>query len=182
MRKANEMNQTQSRGANGRFLPTTSPQEARIAELEAQVVQLQTSNAWNAAESVRLAEEKRLSEQGRDAALSLIEDCRSLMAPYMADGGKHQPLRQLCAASAIAMSRTQALGKERDALEMELEATIAHLDELSQENTRLQSLPVPEEAPLLPLWVRIIFGGIVFFIIAYFAHRAGFDAAMEMGR
>ena len=131
---------------------------------------------------MRLAEEKRLAEQGRDAALSLMEECRSLMAPYMADGGKHQPLRQLCAASAIAMSRTQALGKERDALEMELEATIAHLDELSQENTRLASQLMPEELPLLPLWIRIAFSGVVFFLIAYLAHQAGFNAAMEAVR
>jgi hypothetical protein len=182
MRKANEMKEAQARGANGRFLPTTSPQEARIATLEAQVVQLQTSNAWNAAESVRLAEEKRLAEQGRDAALSLMEECRSVMAPYMADGGKHQPLRQLCAASAIAMSRTKALGKERDALEMELDATIAHLDELSQENTRLASQLMPEELPLLPLWIRIAFSCVVFFLIAYLAHQAGFNAAMEAVR
>jgi hypothetical protein len=63
------MKQTQPRDASGRFLPTTSAEESKIAELEAQVAQLQTSNDWNAAESVRLAEEKRLAEQGRDAAI-----------------------------------------------------------------------------------------------------------------
>jgi len=185
--------QKQGRGPNGRFLPTTSAEEAKIAELEAQVVQLQISNDWNAAEGVRLAESLRLAEQGRDAALSLIEECRSLMTPYMVDGGKHQPLRALCAASAIAMGRTETLTRENGAIREELQhvnrkldnsnedhrAALATIEELSLENTRLEALVTPEEAPLLPLWARITFAGIVLFVVAYFGHRAGFDAAME---
>ena len=217
----------QGRDSKGRFLPTTSPEEARIIELEALLAEekrlyklskMSDANArgllqqirdeiggdqdepalekvrrmkdevisrgvaceWNAAEVVRLAESLRLAEQGRNEALKTIEECRSLMAPYMTGDAKRDPLIRLCSASAVAMSRTQALAKERDALSFELEATAAHLDELSLENTRLEAQVMPEESPLLPFWARIAFAGIGLFILAYCSHRMGFDAAMTL--
>ncbi len=183
---------TQERGKDGRFLPTTSPQEARISELE-------TSGKWNAAEVARLAESLRLAEQGRNEAIKTIEECRSLMAPYMTGDAKRDPLIRLCSASVVAMRRTQALAKERDALQArvsQLENDLkgseylsgwvdelkVQVEELSLENTRLEALVMPEEAPLLPLWARIAFAGIGLFLIAYWSHRAGFNAALEIGR
>jgi Mg2+ and Co2+ transporter CorA len=109
------MTQTQGRDDKGRFLPTTSPEEARIAELETLVKRLEVSNANNAAEFTRCAESLRLAEQGRNEALKTIEECRSIMAPYMTGDAKRDPLIRLCSASAVAMSRTEALAKERNA-------------------------------------------------------------------
>lgn len=59
----------QGRDAIGRFLPTTSPEEAKIAALEARITELQISNNHNAAEVTRLAEALRLAEQGRNEAI-----------------------------------------------------------------------------------------------------------------
>ena len=108
MRKANEMKETQSRGSNGRFLPTTSPEEAKIAELEAQVVQLQTSNKWSEAEFARINEEKRLADQGRDAAIESRDRFRA----------------DLVAAN----NRERALEREGGALREELQHVALKLD------------------------------------------------------
>jgi hypothetical protein len=253
----------QGRDQHGRFLPTTSPEEARIAELEASLLQttddvvtaheqnrvltnalsesrkisqerekqlaeekrlhnlskMSDANArgllqqirdeiggnqdepalekvrrmkdevisrgvaceWNAAEGVRLAESLRDSQE---AALALQQDlAASRESLRLAEQGrgkaqvdKHVAIEQYEAEFTRATTHMQARAKaeqERDALQ-------ARVEELSLENTRLEALIMPDEAPLLPAWARFAFAGIGLFLIAYWSHRMGFDAAMTL--
>jgi hypothetical protein len=286
----------QGRDQHGRFLPTTSPEEARIAELEASLLQttddvvtaheqnrvltnalsesrkisqerekqlaeekrlhklskMSDANArgllqqirdeiggdqdepalekvrrmkdevisrgvaceWNAAEGVRLAESLRdsqeaaialqqdltasqeslrLAEQGRDKALAIIDDCRTMLLSYIGGAALDSPLTPLVATAASAMARLNcaegelhvacSIGDKRTA---ERDAVIAELDELSENHEAVlkrlceQRTEIDILTPLLPLWARFAFAGIGLFLIAYWSHRMGFDAAMTL--
>ena len=160
--------QGRSRDSKGRLLPATTAQEAKIAELEAQITRLQVSNDHNAAEFARAIEEKRLAEQGRDAA---IESRNRFQADLVAANNHVRSLE----------AHLAKVGQEHKRLYADLKEAS---DQLQQATYDIGCLKANAEslAPLLPRWAFIAFSGIVLFLVAYFAHRAGFTAAMEAAK
>jgi hypothetical protein len=190
------------------------PALEKVRRMKDEVISRGVACEWNAAEGVRLAESLRdsqeaaialqqdltasqeslrLAEQGRDKALAIIDDCRTMLLSYIGGAALDSPLTPLVATAASAMARLNcaegelhvacSIGDKRTA---ERDAVIAELDELSENHEAVlkrlceQRTEIDILTPLLPLWARIAFAGVVFFLVAYLAHQAGFNAAMTL--
>ena len=109
-----------------------------------------------------------------------LDELRSMLSPYMVDGGEGVPLRHLVAAACLSMGRLNTVTEERD----EALATIKNLENTREMLTNgLERLMTQVIAltPRLPLWYRVLFTVMGLALVAVVAHRLGFEAAMYVG-
>ncbi len=122
-------------------------------------------------------------KESQQTSLSLQQDLSKAIADKNMMGGQYEA--EFARATGHMHGRTKA-EQERDKARAALKLANASIESLKQGSEQLGrevdalTDEVGRLTPLLPTWARIAFAGLGIFLIAYWSHRAGFDAAMAL--
>lgn len=167
------------------------PALEKVRRMKDEVISRGVACEWNAAEVVRLAESLRDSQE---AALALQQDLSTqegLTASALdnlrlaeRDGiAAIESRDKFCGDLVAANNQVRSLDSQIAKAEQHRESLYAQLqetsDKLQQATYDIGCLKAETESRL-PLWTRLVFAGIGLFIVAYWSHRMGFDAAMTL--
>ena len=152
--------------------------DLKDAELQVSTARLETTEAKGISSS-HFARAERLEKElkeSQETALALQQEVRDL------DDLQSLTADNLGAAQTEAGEAQEALRKSQAALKL----ANASIESLRQGNEQLGrevdtlTDEVGRLTPRLSPWARIAFAGLGIFLIAYWSHRMGFDAAMAL--